>query len=328
MNKMSSNAGWQLRWSDQRAGVNADQSEFSAVVHGATNLESGIMDDRIADALDDYDVTDPAGVAAWAREDAKYDSATSDIGREIQRRIAVVGEYYPFKASGNRLEYIPSSTCVYEFCLAVSQSPSVKEGDFARLPPTFERLARDVLTCFLGSGAEGMRTGWPPDHFEKRPSRFKAVVEEIRARTKARRDWNWHPHPDLPNDPEPQDVKDEGIDFVVWKLMPDGRDGHLFLLGQCACGSTDWDEKFHDIDAEKLQRWIHPISTASFLRVFTTPHHIPNDAYFADVNLKAGLTLDRARIARLAESQMFRDRFAPELKDCLKELADLVIKSR
>ena len=327
MSKTRGSAGWQGRRTDQRAGENADQVEFSAVVYGATNLESGILDDRIADALDDYDVADPAGVEEWAREDAKFDSATSDIGKEIARRSEVVGECYPFKAFGNRLEYTPSSTYAYEFCLAVSQSPSLSTGDFSRLPPAFERLARDVLSCFLGPEAEGMRTGWPSDRIEPHPSRFKAIVEELRARTRARIDWSWHPRPGLPNDPPPQHVKDGGIDFVVWKLMPDGRDGHLFLLGQCACGD-DWESKFYDLTEEKLSRWLNPISTAPFLRVFTTPHHIPNDAYFADVNINAGLTLDRARIARLAESKMFRDRFVPQMKDSYKDLADLVIRGR
>jgi hypothetical protein len=212
---------------------------------------------------------------------------------------------------------------VYEFCLAITQSPSITSGKFKELPRAFECLARDVLVSFLGDGAEGLRTGWPPS-IDLRPTRFKAVVKHLHQRVNAPTDWTWRPYPSLPNDPSPTDVKDQGIDFVVWKSMLDGRDGHLFLLGQCACGD-DWDQKFYDITAESLSQWINPISTASFLRVFTTPHHIPNDAYFSEVNVNAGLTLDRARLTRLAESPMFRKHFGPKMKDLLKDLAGLVI---
>lgn len=146
-----------------------------------------------------------------------------------------------------------------------------------------------------------MRTGWPSDPGEPRPARFRQVVERLHELTG---EWVWSPDPTLPDDPDPRDVKDEGLDIFVWKEVPDKRPGKLFVLGQCACGN-DYPTKFHDIDAnfEKLKKWVKPLSYATPLRAFATPRHIPNGAYFADVNHQAGLTFDRARIALLAEGE-------------------------
>ena len=314
-------ADWELRKTHGRAAVNADQTEFRAMCYDSANLEAGIFDDRIADALDDYDSVDPRGISSWAEEDARYEGATSDIGDEILRRERILSECYPFQKTGNKLEYIGSRTFTYEFCLAVSQTPSLCEDEFVRLPRAFERLARDVVVCFLGSRAEGRRTGWPPGQHGDRPPTFKGVVEDLHEATG---EWHWNPSHGRPDAPHPRDVKDEGLDFVVWKLMPDQRDGNLFLVGQCACGD-DWEGKFRDTDVTRLEDWIRPLSAVPPVRVFTTPHHIPNDTYFTEVNRQAGLTLDRARIVRLAESDEFQDYSLDKMKDPYEDLISLVM---
>ncbi|MEX2120645.1 MAG: hypothetical protein WD847_13715 [Pirellulales bacterium] len=292
---------WESRRHDDRVATNADQSEIAAVRYGSCNLEAGTFDDRVAESLDDYEVSDPQPVPDWASRDAALDNATSDIGIEIRRRQQILGGGYPFHLTGNILQYRPSSTLVYEFCLAVSQSPSLNQGDYARLPVAFERLVRDVLVCFLGPGTNGVRTGWPPDGHEIRPPRFKDVSRQLHSATGATGEWWWSPDNNLPHDPDSRHVKDEGLDVVVWKGIADGRPGKLFVLGQCACGN-DYQTKFYDISADfaKLKKWMKPLSFATPLRVFSTPRHIPNDAFFAEVNREAGLTFDRARIALLA----------------------------
>jgi hypothetical protein len=255
------------------------------------------------------------------------DNAVSDIGIEIRRRRHILNSAYPFQIEGNRLVYQPSRTLVYEFCLAVSQSPSLNEGAFAELPVAFERLARDVLVCFLGSGAEGVRTGWPPDEFDPRPPRLKQVISSLSRRMgESTGEWKWSPEAGLPDDPEPKDRKDEGLDFVVWKAFPDGRAGRVCLLGQCACGN-DYPTKFNDIEADfrTLSRWVRPMSCAWPLRVFTTPRHIPNDIYFRTVNEDAGLTLDRSRITMIAESNSAREYVVGRAKKPYGDMIRLVI---
>lgn len=320
---MPPHADWETRRHDERIAKDADQAELIAIRYGSCNLEAGTFDDRIADALDDYEVPDPQGVTRWAKDDLKFESATSDIGLEVRRRSELLGILYPFKQEGNRIVHEPSTTLVYEFCLAVSLARSLSAGDYARLPVAFERLVRDVLICFLGPGSEGFRTGWPGDAHEDRPVRFRAVVEQLCELTG---EFQWSPAPGMPPDPDHQHVKDEGLDVVVWKTIPDTRAGKLFLLGQCACGD-DYQTKFHDIDQQltKLSKWMNPVCWASPMRVFSTPRHIPNNVYFQEVNRSAGLTLDRVRLTLLAEKDEHREFIKARVKDPLAALIRIVV---
>ena len=320
---------WELRRQDARIAINADQAEFAAVHYGTSNIEAGTFDDRVAGALDDYEVPDPrisvpAGQWDWASHDMALDNAVSDIGIELRRRKEVLGGLYPFVVADNQLVYSQSRTLAYEFCLAVTQAPSLSKGDFTRLPIAFERLVRDILIRFLGPGAQGIRTGWPPDAHEPRPAHFKELIAALHNATN---EWEWAPEIDLPKDPDPQDVKDEGLDFVIWKEIPDRRPGRLFLLGQCACGKN-YDTKFGDIDArlDKLSKWIRPIPCVFPVRVFATPHQIPNDTYFRTVNRQAGWTLDRSRITLLAESEAAREYVVAQARDPYASLIRLVIE--
>jgi hypothetical protein len=318
---MARRHSWEQRGADERVATNADQAEFAAISYGSSNLEAGIGDERIADAMDSYVVQDPMQVPAWATDDAKYDSAMSDVAQEVMRRVELLGHSYPFRLDGNRIVYNRSATLAYEFCLAATQALSLSQGELKRLPVAFERLVRDVVICYLGRGSLGYRTGWPPDARERRPGRFRAVIRRL---SKLTGEWNWDPEADLPRDPAPQHVKDGGLDFVVWRPMPDRRVGQLFILGQCACGD-DWVMKFKELDIDKLGKWVRPLSRAKPVRVFATPRHIPNDAYFGQVNDMAGLTLDRTRIALLAEMADNRDFIASQAKDSYEDLIRLVI---
>ena len=315
---------WQTRRHDDRIATDADQAEVVAVRYGSCNLEAGIFDDRIADALDDYEVEDPKGeVPRWASEDSKVESATSAVGLEVTRRGNLLGDRYPFILEGSRIAYRRTQTLVYELCLAISRARSLSQGDYARLPIAFERLVRDVLICFLGPGAQGFRTGWPGDAREGRPARFKELIGRVAELTG---EWHWAPEHGLPDDPPPTDVKDEGLDVVVWKAIPDSRAGKLFLLGQCACGGA-YETKFHDIDASfaKLKKWINPMSWAAPVRVFSTPRHIANEKHFEQVNKQAGFTLDRVRLTLLAEQDQHRDFIRMKMIDDYAELIALVI---
>jgi hypothetical protein len=179
------------------------------------------------------------------------------------------------------------------------------------------------LVCYLGPGAQGYRTGWPPDKHEDRPVRFKEVIAKLRGLAG---EWNWSPEPGLDDDPSHLTAKDEGLDVVVWKAL-DARGGKLFLLGQCACGN-DYTTKYHDLDQHltSIARWVKPVTWVAPVRVFGTPRHIPNDAEFHQVNKKAGLTVDRVRLTLLAEyDEKHRDFIRNNMKVPYAELIALVI---
>ena len=310
------------RKSDQRTAKNADQTEFLAVKVGSCALDEGLRDDRTADAMDDFGSLDATTNAPWAVDDSKIEDAVGSVAGEIDRRAELMRECYPFVKDGNTLRYRQSQTLAYELCLAISNAPTVVKAPYNGLPPAFERLCRDVVRCFFGGDFSGMRTGWPIDGEIERTAKFKSIVDKMHSATK---EWVWHPAPGMPEDPSHQDVKDLGIDFAVWKSFPDGRKGVVFLLGQCACGD-DWTEKFDDLNIGQIEHdWFRFFSVAAPLRMFCVPHHIPNGTHFEQVNRKAGLTLDRARIAIVAEHEANREHIKSGSLQPLSNLVRLVV---
>lgn len=294
----------------KKAAEDLDQAEVEALRLGASVLSEGIRDDRLGGTFDELDVPeepdalktpaddgDEAPVPRFLEEDAKLDDAMVVLQREAERRKTILKDAYPFRLDRNRLEYVESKTLVYEFCLAIVNAANLSKKPYDDLPIGFERLAADVVKTFLGPGSKGIRVGWPPRG--DRPTRFKQVVDGFHIDTN---EWVWQAHPDYPEDPDPRDVKDAGLDFVVLRVFGDKREGHLCILGQCACGKN-WPTKLRDTEVGKLERrWIRTISWAPPVRVFTTPHHIADPEMMRKANEEGGLTLDRARLVLVAET--------------------------
>lgn len=313
---------WESRKEDERTAKNADQTEFLALKFGSCPLDEGTRDDRTADAMDDFGALDDINNAQWAVDDSKVDDAVGAIADEVERRFLLMGPFYPFVKDGNTLTYHRSHTLTYELCLAISSAPTITQSPFNSLPPAFERLCRDVVKCFAGTNASALRTGWPIDDQDERTAKFKSVVDLINKDTQ---EWVWRPAHGMPEDPSHKDVKDLGIDFAVWKKFPDDRKGMLFLLGQCACGD-DWTGKFGDLNIKEIEDdWFRFLSVAAPMRLFAVPHHIPNKTYFEEVNRKAGLTLDRARIVMIAENDANRDLVIAGASTPFSDLVKLVV---
>lgn len=329
---MSRRVGWKARHQDARTAIDADQIEAIAMRRGSAVLDMAVVDDEISGAVEDEPLSEGIRYAEWEGLDCRSEEIVSASAAELMRRSKALGEYYPFSLRGNTLYYSGSHTLAYEFCLAITVAESLSAGDYKKLPIAFERLARDVTICFLGRGNEtgGFRTGWPADSHETRPARFKDLIAELRRVAgcdgHGKWEWNWDPMPNRTDDPEPRDVRDEGLDFVVWKSIPDGRPGRLFLLGQCACGESNWLEKLHDLEINRLENWLRPLSPVTPVRVFAIPFHIPNTSYFAqDIMKEAGLTFDRIRIALLAEQVGNRCFIESQTKESLLNLIQLVM---
>jgi len=291
---MTVSIDWETRRSSQRAAENADQVEFSALLLGSAVIEQGLYDDRIANAYDDYSPgVDESEVESWHYMDLKDEAATGDLLREIERRINLMGPHYPFSLEGNSLVYQQTPSKVYEFCLAICNSPSLPKANFAQLPRQFEHLSCRLMERFLGNDAKSHHTGWP--YSVPGAVNFKNVVSPLNSMTN---EWHWQPDIGLPDPPSHVHVKDERIDFVAWKENIDRRVGRLFYLGQCACGG-DWQDKYEDVNVERLQKWFGPLSYIKPTKVFCTPFHI-TDAELVEASRNAGIVLDRARFTLLA----------------------------
>ena len=308
------------RHATQRMATLADQAELQALRLGTSIVEDGLSGHRIAEAMDDFD-SGIEDIEQWNANDLRLENASGPALENVVRRRELLGAYYPFETREANLEYTPSASLVYEFCLAICTAPSITQGDYTELPRKFERLSCMLARTYLGPGGNAYHTGWPRD--ADAPVNFRDMMAPLHDRTG---EWVWSPEDGLPVNPSPKIAKDEGIDLVAWKRNIDGRRGHLFLLGQCACGDN-WLDKFDDANPNKLQKWFHPMTLIFPPRkMFFTPFHAV-DAVLEQASREAGIVLDRIRLTLLAnhcgalhEDDAFRSE--------LRRLIDLVLVDR
>jgi hypothetical protein len=291
---------WSGRGQLMGIATNADQAEKEAIEFGSAPISAGVEDEKAAGIFDD-EITEYADPDEqdWEATEELVEVAEGDVIMEIERRTKILGNAYPFKLSGTSLHYTPSSTGIYEFCLAASLAKSLQSKRNKPIITNFELVAADVARAYLGDSAEVVRTGWPSHNKLERPIKFKALFEIVANRSG---EWRWDPPPPNPNDPHHRAVKDEGVDFVAWKPMPDSRPGKLYVLGQCACGN-DWDTKLHDLNEDRLERWFRPATAAPFQRAFAIPRVITGTYIFQELSKNAGLVFDRLRLVGIAEAR-------------------------
>ncbi|WP_027530114.1 hypothetical protein [Bradyrhizobium sp. WSM3983] len=294
---------------------NADQTELSAIKFGSVVIDSGIQDDRIADALDDYD---PAltHLSAWQSRDLKLDTAVGDVSNVLSERSAMLKGAYPFDIKDGRLVYQPRKSRFYEFCLLITLAKDITTGEYTQLPRSFERICAVLVRTYLGKHAKAIHVGAPRDDVVGKT--FQQAMESVQKETG---EWIWDPEQGMPVDTSVGG--DEGVDFIVWADAMDARRGHLFVLGQCACGN-DWPNKFNDLDLERLKKWMRPLSHVTPVRSFTTPFQM-SEGMLRDAQRLAGLVFDRARLAILAHDGLTDPEYEKWEKK-LPALCDLVLR--
>ena len=306
---------YSLRHQAQRSSYDADQAEFLALKEGSTIVDAGIYDERIAGAMDDFEVQDADDREPWHTDDLKYDNAVIIIHEEVERRIKIMGEMYPFSIDGGTLIHTPSENSVYEFLLAICNASTITAGDYVCLPRLFERISARLVAEYFGADTRFIHTGVPRD--SEIGSSFKEAMLTVAEQTG---EWIWGPEDGLPVEPV---NGDSGCDFVVWPVPSDGRQiGQLFILGQCACGNN-WDTKFSDLIVKDLQKWFHPLSIVDPVRCFTTPFHVA-DEMLKVASRKAGLVFDRARLVGISH-QAAEGAIEHEILSRMNELITLVI---
>lgn len=299
---------------------NADQAELAAFLKGDTAISSCILDDRLAGALDDYSGDPALELAKWEGDKA-FEEATNAAATEIDRRIRLLKDAYPFKREHGRLIHTPKPPHLYEFLLALSFAPSYSEGRFRVLPRVFEVLACHLAEAFLEGETDSYRMGWPRPYGAA--TTLKAAVEELRQKSGDHLgEWRWGPKEGNPADPTPQHAKEQGLDIVAWKKSLDGRPGQLYLLGQCACGKGwDTDAKLADLNLPLLREWISEIASVTPIRAIFTPRHAL-DEKLPFISRHGGLVFDRTRLTLLSRHHKLTPLLSPR-KTTLERLTHM-----
>lgn len=292
---------YSIRHQEQSAATDADQAEKLARTAGSSTIDAAIRDDQIAEALEDdtfepelvgLDDTNP-GRERWHRQDLGVEAGVTALQEEILRRKKYLGGAYPFELEGNLLTYTGEDSGFYSYCLGITQAPNITTGDLVQLPRTFERVVAIVVKLYMGIHTSSFHSGAPRDP-ERELGTWAAAMAQLAQDTG---EWWWGPEEGLPE--EPTVGGDGGVDFVVWKHAPDARPGHLFVVGQCACGN-DWSNKLNDLDLPGLGAWFKPISFIPPIKAFATPFAL-SDGNFQMAHKRAGWVLDRIRLVSMAD---------------------------
>lgn len=319
MSDVVDNYGWTRRVTLTEDARNADQAETEAIRQNVVATAVSMHDERIAEELEP-EADSFTRLEEQMRADVELDSLSGRIIEEIQRRADLLGEHYPFSLTEGSLRYSPSTTGVYEFCLAVSTAPNLTTGALVELARYFEILAGDVVCHYLGEGSEYIRSGAPAYPETAVIRSFKSAIDYLEEKTG---EWPWAPNEDAVGDLG--NIKDEGMDFVVWKSL-DRRKGRLFVLGQCACGRTDWHDKTNDLDLKRIRRWVRELPPVEPLRAFATPHNVTAKKVFGTLSSYAGLSFDRIRLTAIANTNLNRQHFIDTHSAELLRLTRLVIE--
>lgn len=290
-----------------QAAASADETEFDAMRNGSTPIDQGFSDELISGEVMHLAIgADSTTSVAWEDLDQATDEGASDISTEVNRRARQMGDAYPFAIKGSSLKYHKSFLGIYEFCLAISQAPSIVSKPFYRLPRNFERLTASVFQHYIGLDATSFRFGTPTDEDDPadHPTTIFDRLSALRTRNgSSPTPFNeWIPDSGADLEAELARANDLGIDVVVWRDPPDGRAGGMTFIGQCACGKTDlsFSSKAGALRIETLRNHFHPLTSTEPIKFYAFPYHLPSEAKMRAISPVAGLMIDRGRLCTMA----------------------------
>lgn len=212
---------------------------------------------------------------------------------EIERRGNEFGTHYPFLVDDRGVLLVRTeSSKFYVFLLLMSLKgmPVRENRDFPRSDPIFDAIAREAFRAELGPHSEAIVFAWPPR--DGRPTKFNEAVEwaarKIGIRPRA-------------GEVVPEHLQDAGVDVIVWRPFPDGRNGFQLLLVQ---NTVQWTfrKKPYDVRVLRWFAWWHlgAVPTIGFAIPFAMPK---GDIWWQDVVDGVALVLDRGRLLHALQDE-------------------------
>lgn len=281
---------------NQKTLEDADQTELEALFNSSAPIDAGIIDDEHASALDSLDLIEDFSTN-WTVKDTEIDSMSSDLSTEINKRVNLLNDAYPFHLDNSSVKVkVNSINIFYIFCLILSNSKlkaeKGKEAHNQKMARLFERASLKIIKKSLGEFSNSYHFGFPRDD----NSNIKIAMESLKSNLNLTHEMNFNA---LEYNLESLlSQKDLGIDQIIWIKRPDNRaHSHLFLLGQCACGQ-DYKQKYNDIDIRKLEGYFRPFTFVSPIKMMSIPF-ILTDEEMQKVSTSAGWIFDRISLSSL-----------------------------
>jgi len=289
--------------SDHRAKF-ADWLELKAIASADARVGFGTLISAVA--LTENDQEDNI-----ADQDAEEDSLVLAAQEEIERRLASVGEGYPFRIDpkGNALCFVTPLAnvgVVYLFCLYLTQVADhtiIKKADAPKVDNKVRDLFQACSTVAAGGFVRGpaMSFGWPRPNGANFLNALKVVYEEF---------GDGKPHA-KPRPGAAKAIKDNGIDVIAWRRQADNLPGTQYLIGQVASGSN-WKDKsvtpnrkhFHEFWFERppgsqaTDAMFIPFNLEPDLSDDSTPYQEVLKGFVQSLSYQFGDVFYRDRVAR------------------------------
>ena len=236
-------------------------------------LAAGVMDDEQDRADHDIDDIEDDRTGPGVR-------LTDNTTVEIERRVDLCGDAYPFRFDNGQLRWVKRGTWAdpYIVCLLASDRDLYAAGDDTS--NIFEHLTTLAVKSMLDGCS--VRFGYPRDTM---PKPIKEAIRELARLTAAKQTTGW----DIENTD-----RDLGVDVVGWKPFRDDYNNMLQLYVQCATGEGWVEDKMAEPNLELwsgiLQWGLRPV------RALAIPY-VVNENRLWERRLAGRLLLDRTRIA-------------------------------
>jgi hypothetical protein len=204
---------------------------------------------------------------------------------EIRRRGGIAGGGYPFRADQNVIERLRAvDALVYEalLLLSVRNTEFRKKKLWNTANLIMDRLARDAIREYVGSGSTALRFAWPVS--DGRPKDFTEAIKWLAN----------HLDLELGAGPKNPAKKDGGVDVVAWRRFRDPRSKYAIVLAQCTF-QRDFKHKARDIFVDQWMSWILFGWDPSVALVVPFVIGV-NDADWDDLHFSCSFVMDRTRI--------------------------------
>ena len=239
-------------------------------------------------------------VLSAAEQDDLYDGWATQVFANIETRIGIFGESYPFefeKKSVRIRSGLSTRQQMYLMLLMCSNLPYFRDFT-AVLTSDFEHVSFEALRNFLPDFAIVRQLGKNSDYKGTAQQKILAIAEELNVKV---------------NEHELEKVEgnqERGLDVIGWIPFLDRYANILCILGQCACGK-DWNTKLSEsrrfeFSYFALQKF-YPIHA-----MFIPRSLFHNKDFFQSDEISGSLVFDRGRILSLIRDYAFFSK----LKSC------------
>lgn len=251
----------------------ADIVEFRTWATNKPATQSALIE-KLENALDVEDMPEIETIA-------------QNVLDEFQNRKRMLGDAYPFKTDGSKLELShaqPTST-TYLFCLGLSLLPAAEIENEQRAIQ-FETVVMNAAKSIFGGHALRIGAPWRSEQTPNYAALLDKVIDVI------------------PNLGEKLKTSapgggDAGWDVLIVKNFCDNSFPRFIALGNCATGRNDWKRKGMETQPTLFWSYFQSEHKSVFITFFAVPFAMNEDARLRKLS-STSLTLDRFRICEHA----------------------------